>query len=149
MAEFDESKLITALHPEKAEVGKKYYFNDSLYLLKGTVEGETEIDTENVGILASVVDGVHPFEKMNGIFWEFIYPYEELPEELMSNRQFAEWIAKENGQYTAEHWNTIYTEHDYAKGHDEEKVPSDYRIRPWGSDEWVVPTVAIYLRDCK
>lgn len=34
MAQFDESKIISPLHTEKAEVGKKYWFSDYLSFLK-------------------------------------------------------------------------------------------------------------------
>ena len=38
MAQFDESKVINVLHPEKAKVGKKYWYSDSIMFLKEYVE---------------------------------------------------------------------------------------------------------------
>lgn len=73
MAEFDESKVINALNADKAIMGKKYYFNDSLYDLMDYVKrGSTFI----VGTLEKVVDGSEPFKKCGGTTWSYIYPYE-------------------------------------------------------------------------
>ena len=38
MAQFDESKVINTLHPEKAEIGKKYWYADNIASLKYYVE---------------------------------------------------------------------------------------------------------------
>ena len=66
----------------------------------------------------------------------------------MTNQQLAEWLAKGNGQYrfrdeSAEgsFWTVYEDEEDLAV--------DDIFIRPWGTDEWVKPTVEIYERDCK
>ena len=149
MTLFDESKVINALHPEKAEVGKKYYFNDSIYLLKCAVEGR---DPANAGVLASVDDGASPFEKMNECSWEYVYPYEEEQQKKrMTYRQLSEWLAKGNGQYTADNYLNIYTELSYYNSQDNsnDEVSDGCTIRAWGSDEWIEPTVDVYLRDCK
>ena len=52
---------------------------------------------------------------------------------LMTNLQLAEWLAKGNGQYKFRN--------GYAVG--------DILIRPWGTDEWIKPSLEIYERDCK
>lgn len=44
MAEFDESKVINALHTDKAVIGKKYWFADDLISLKEIVEGNEDFD---------------------------------------------------------------------------------------------------------
>lgn len=147
MAEFDESKVINALHPEKVEIGKRYWFADTITSLKEFVEGDQQHGL--VHILSNIRETAFPFEASATTNFALVYPYEEPSEELMSNRQMAEWVARGNGQYTSTHWTTVYTEHDYHKNYADDKVPDHYRICPWGSDEWVVPTVAIYERDCK
>lgn len=38
MAKFEESKVINALHPEKAEIGKRYWFSNDLIVLKKVVQ---------------------------------------------------------------------------------------------------------------
>lgn len=43
MAKFEERKVINALHPEKAEVGKKYWCSDELLYLKEEVEKEKNL----------------------------------------------------------------------------------------------------------
>lgn len=155
MAVFDESKVINALHPEKAKIGEKYWRSDNLLRLKNHVEGNTEDDTEDdAEKLFRVVEHPDtcpfPFQMEDGSEWQFLYPYEgEQQKKRMTNRQLAEWLARGNGQYTVEDWNTTCTDAYYDKDSDYDEVPKDCAIRPWGSDEWIEPTVDIYERDCK
>lgn len=73
MAVFDESKVINALHPEKAEVGKKYYFNDSIYDLKYDIENDI---TDSVGVLHCINNNrAYAFEKMDELSYGLIYTY--------------------------------------------------------------------------
>lgn len=148
MAKFDESKVIDALHPEKAEVGKKYYFNDSIYLLKCDVETDRAIA---VGKLTSIANEKEPFQKNNECSWECLYPYtyEEPPEKLMTKRQFAEWLAKSCGEYSKETLSCCYSVYEYKRGNENDFIGEDMLIRPWDSEEWIKPTYKIYLRDCK
>lgn len=146
MAKFDESKVINALHKDKAEIGKKYYFSNNLIILNDNVERD---DANCGGILDDVVNGVNPFRKRNSICWEFIYPYEEPPKKRMTNRQLAEWLARGNGERSSNESSGAYASNFYNKVDEGKAVPSDCVIRSWDSDEWVEPTVDIYERDCK
>lgn len=145
MAQFDESKIINALHPEKAEVGKKYLFGDTLKALKKKVENGIED-----GILDHIINASMPFINESGSGYQFLYPYEEPPKQRMTNRQLAEWLAKGNGQYTLGR-DDPKTHFEYNIELDDEEVDVGYIvvIRSWGSDKWVSPTVDIYERDCK
>ena len=67
----------------------------------------------------------------------------------MTNRQFSEWLAKGNGEYTLNALENAYTEYAYSKNGENNEVVSEIKIRTWDSDEWVEPTVDIYERDCK
>lgn len=97
MAEFDESKVINSLHTERAEVGKRYYFEDYLHDLKRAVEGVDTLST-SIGILDSVGDdGTEPFQKRGGQCWEFIYPYEEPLKKRMTKLE----LEKENAELKA------------------------------------------------
>ena len=72
---FDESKVINALHPEKAEVGKKYWCADSIGLLKDHIENNDfcyVCELESIGCCS-----YHRFESTAGNDWDFLYPYEE------------------------------------------------------------------------
>lgn len=148
MAEFDESKVINALHTEKAKVGKKYWYTDNLKLLKKYVE---ENDSERIGELNSIEEGENfcRFRIDKKCSWELLYPYEEPPKKRMTYRQLAEWLAKGNGQYTT--GGTIYHDLGYnnCDNADGNTLKECYKIRTWDSEKWIEPTVDIYERDCK
>lgn len=67
----------------------------------------------------------------------------------MTNIQLAEWLAKGLGQCKCGTGKHIFT--NMTINEDEENLAIDYRIliRPWGTDEWVRPTLEIYRRDCR
>ena len=147
MAQFDESKVINALHPERAEVGKKYWYSDSIMFLKEYIEQNNTVPT---GILSHIdVNSSYVFLGGSGS-WEFIYPYEEPSKQRMTNRQLAEWLSKGNGQwkYKSDIEMSICTEYMYYENK-EDKRPKNIIIRPFGTDTWIEPTVDIYERDCK
>lgn len=146
MAIFDESKVINALHTEKAEIGKKYWYSDSIVLLKKHVENN---DCSFVGELDSVNSGYYYFSMPDGRSWHFLYPYEEPPKQRMTNRQLAEWLAKGFGENKFVDGDFAYLYFAYEIDAASNEVSADNLIRPWGSDEWVEPTVDIYERDCK
>ena len=145
MAQFDESKVINTLHPEKAEVGKKYWYADNIASLKWEVEQDCR---DSVGRLEDIYTEGGLFE-IGAVRWYLLYPYEEPPKKRMTSRQLAEWLAKGNGQYTTDDFGRVYVEYDYSKGKENNEVDRRIIIRPWDSEEWVEPTVDIYERDCK
>ena len=146
MAQFDESKVINALHTDKAEVGKKYWYSDNLKLLKKHVE---ENDSECVGELKSVEEGeiFCYFYIEKKCAWELLYPYEEPQKQRMTIRQLEEWLAKGNGE--RKYNNSICNYWIYNSNNEYDEVSEDIHIRTWDSDEWIEPTMDIYERDCK
>ena len=76
-----------------------------------------------------------------------IKPEEEKPKR-MTKRQLAEWLARGFGESKTGFANNICTVYTYPQWHEDEPV-KDRTIRPWGSAEWIEPTVDIYERDCK
>lgn len=147
MAKFEEEKVINALHPERAEVGKKYWFADSISFLKNSVES----DLDNIFVLGNINYGNYPFEEEgnNGIR-QFLYPYEEPPKQRMTGIQLMEWLSKGNGLFKYNKGSVAC--YDYGEGVEEElndEVDEDIVIRTWDSEEWIEPTVDIYERDCK
>lgn len=69
---------------------------------------------------------------------------------LMSYRQLAEWLAKGNGQCRKniiKKYDVAYTYLICDITRDSQECDS-YKIRRWGSDEWVKPTLDIYNEDC-
>lgn len=83
--------------------------------------------------------------------WDWqVFDYRIKPKEepvRMTNRQLAEWVGKGNGEWLA--IMGVHSDFGYVKGKEDLEVSSDFLIRPWGSDEWIEPTVDIYERDCK
>lgn len=147
MAKFEEEKVITALHPEKAEVGKKYWFADNILVLKSAVE-ENNKDIY-LGTLESIIDiKCCAIYKKSDSFWEFIYPYEEPPKNRMTNEQLAEWLAKGNGLLLVDN-DVCYTYYEIRKENLESESTENFLIRPFGQTNWIEPTVDIYERDCK
>ena len=67
--------------------------------------------------------------------------------ELMTYRHLAEWLAKGNGEFKFldELRNTYWS---YTPDIENDELKKDYKIRRWGSDEWIEPTEQIYLEDC-
>ena len=81
---------------------------------------------------------------------------DEEEEPLMANRQLAEWLAKGNGQMVLvnekeqiDSLDFIYTHYNFREREGREFVGQNTRIRSWDSNEWVMPTINIYERDCK
>jgi len=80
------------------------------------------------------------------VFYYRVKPEEEKPKR-MTKRQLAEWLAKGFGECA---FNMVVCfQWDYDMGEENTLVNKDVLIRPWGSDDWVEPTVDIYERDCK
>lgn len=146
MAVFDESKVINTLHKDKAEVGKRYYYADYISILKQRVEHD---DSLSMSKLIRITGDADCCFLIDGFKFALLYPYEEPSKKRMTNNQLAEWIAKGNGKYTTESCSLAYSEYNYFKIKADEEVPSDHMICYWGSDEWIEPTVDVYLRDCK
>lgn len=68
---------------------------------------------------------------------------------LMTNQQLSEWLAKGHGQAKFSDSRVIFSGFSFDEGEEDEAVNEDFLIRPWGTDEWVKPTVEIYRRDCR
>lgn len=90
------------------------------------------------------------WKTLEGPLWDFLnYDYRIKPEEpeepkkLMTNRQLAELMAKGYGELRYRH-NLLVKTHFRYDINNEDKPKNDVVIRPWGSDEWLEPTVDIY-----
>lgn len=72
------------------------------------------------------------------------------PQKRMTYRQLAEWLAKGNGEYRPNKTGGMaYTMSEYRYDCPEAVIPEDYNIRHWGSDDWLEPTVDIFIKDCR
>lgn len=145
MAEFKEELIINALHPEKAEIGKKYWFADTLRGLKEKVEGGSGDITDTLKMI-DYTRGHYFIDKKN-ISWEFLYPYDP-SKQRMTRGQLMEWLSKGFGlmKYRV---GLCYIATGCLEKDLNEECAEDILIRPWDSDEWIEPTVDIYERDCK
>ena len=73
---------------------------------------------------------------------------EEPKAERMTYRELAEWLAKGNGQSKTGYVAVTQIGYDSIDEKDNRELPEEYRIRRWGSDEWIEPTVDVYEADC-
>lgn len=67
----------------------------------------------------------------------------------MTYRQLAEWLAKGNGQCKTSDVAVTHLGYDNIDEKDNRELPDEYKIRPWGSDEWIEPTFDVYSEDCE
>lgn len=143
MAQFDESKVINALHTDKAEVGKKYWYADNITKLKRYIEQDCRTMS---GELKATQDDL--FKIGTGCYY-LLYPYEEPPKKRMTYRQLAEWCAKGNGENILKGSQYVHISFAYLNKYENDELEEGYLIRTWDSEEWIEPTVDIYERDCK
>lgn len=90
-----------------------------------------------------------PFNGKGLCSFQFFRPILEDEEELMTNRQLAEWVAKGYGEYTHEDGGITSLALVYYKGEEDNSVSSTTLIRRWKDTEWSKPTRDIYEEDCK
>lgn len=133
---------------EKAKkfIGKKGIFSDHLLDIIEEPEGR------RIGTLVDA-DGknVFPFTRQDEddkrVSFQFFRPILE-DDELMTQRQLAEWLAKGHGEYSYETNSLTFNYWQYSKGDEDKPVGNYFLIRRWGDTEWSKPTKAIYEEDC-
>lgn len=135
-------KIYTYENRNEAEIGKRYVFSDFYKDVCKIPE------KKNHSTLAAVENKVYPFRNDDGYVAQFIREVIEEEPALMTNRQLSEWLAKGNGQMRSA-GALLYSLLVYEPKNEHDAVPKNIRIRRWDSDEWVVPTVDIYERDCR
>lgn len=131
----------------KKYIGKKGMFSDCLRRIE-----ETPSECFGGYLVKVKNEAAGPFNVAEGYGFQFFRPILE-EEELMTNRQLAEWVAKGHGEYT---WDNTITDKDivshnigYLKGQEYEPIKDYILIRRWKDTEWMKPTKAIYEEDCK
>lgn len=84
--------------------------------------------------------------------WNKGMEYRIKPEEpklrRMTYRQISEWAGKQNGEIKTIN-DVVRCVFTYSAGTENEELPEGYKIRRWGSDEWIEPTANVYEADCK
>lgn len=137
---------------KKAVVGKKYVFGN---ILKVVCENPELCSVGNLSkIYRDSVNGFS-FECDNGgVIYQFCREVVEEEQVLMTHIQLLEWLSKGNGikgciDSCDGTIPSAYTTHTFDLDYADDQVAQSIRIRSWGSDDWVEPTVDIYERDCK
>ena len=74
---------------------------------------------------------------------------EEEKQKRMTYRQLAEWLARGKGQQTSTDCTVRYTFQEVLESEENKEIPENYKIRYWGSDEWIEPTEREYLVSVK
>lgn len=67
----------------------------------------------------------------------------EIPDkgsELATNREIAKWLAQGNGQYKVSGGSSLWTEHHYDVGQDDDACSKFILVRKWDDTEWNKPT---------
>lgn len=131
---------------DEAEIGKEYAFSNTLMFI---LDDNLKFRSVREDSLSRVTDDSCPFEDSNGMAFQFIREIIDEPK-LMTNRQLAELIAKGYGQqgFHYESFIEVYSSYNYLGSDDDTPVGTKTMIRPWGSSEWVRPTVDIYNDFC-
>lgn len=65
----------------------------------------------------------------------------------MTYRELAEWLAKGNGQATSGDVAVTQFRYDNIVEKDNSELPITYKIRRWGTDEWIEPTIDVFASD--
>ena len=94
-----------------------------------------------------MIEGIYPVEEIKADWSKKPSPWHTEEPVRMTKRQLAEWLARGFGQYTFGH-DDIYTFYTIDAKRENKCVDDAIRIRYWGSDGWIVPTLEIYERDC-
>lgn len=141
-------EIYTYKNAEEAKqyIGKKGVFSDCLRRIE-----ETPSECFGGYLVKVKNEAAGPFNVAEGNGFQFFRPI--LEEELMTNRQLAEWVGKGYGEYIL-HDNTMTGEkmvshnNGYLEGQEDEPVEDYILIRRWRDTEWSKPTKAIYEEDC-
>jgi hypothetical protein len=85
--------------------------------------------------------------------WNSVVKYRIKPEEpksvRMTYRQMAEWAIKQNGEIKSPaDPGYVFCDLSYREDLENKEVPEGYKLRRWGSDEWIEPTYCVFARDC-
>ena len=68
----------------------------------------------------------------------------EIPDkgsELATNRELAKWLVLGNGQYKVSGGSSLWTEHHYDIGQDDDACSKFILVRKWDDTEWHKPTL--------
>lgn len=77
---------------------------------------------------------------------DFEYRIEPVESKRMTYRQLSEWLTKGNGELRF--LDEVRTYWGYTSAIEKDELQEAYKIRRWGSDEWIEPTEDIYYHDC-
>lgn len=138
-------RVLTYKDAEKAKklIGEKVVANHCLSKIEKYPE---KIEPEILTGIDDELDFI--FEIGDCYSYQFIREVIEEPQ-IMTDRQLSEWIVKGNGVYSYEDSDFAYTNYAYHKSRPDDPVSDSIFIRSWDSEEWVLPTVDIYERDCR
>lgn len=113
--------------------------NDAdINLLRNKPSSLDEIDKEFIFI--GFVDGTW----FNRCKWPWAHVYRladnRIEPQRMTNRELSRWLAQGNGEMCEIHCKNCGNYFNYPKFCGNFEVVDTLRVRPWDSDEWVVPT---------
>ena len=135
-------------------IGEKGFFSNNLGLIN---DDKYITEHSTPGILQKVnFDCIsYPFNKVDSTCFQFFRPIIEENLTRMTNEELIEWVAKGNGLITIDNecegdkvwWHPCYAGTFICDL--KREVSEKYRIRHFGTDEWLIPTREIFLKDCR
>ena len=129
-----------------------FYYDPNYEIKKAYLEGKQIQYKFAEGKWYDINDGDSDDLARIGLSWfdddcEYRIKPDEPKPRRMTYRELAEWLAKGNGVQTDETMSIAYPFCEYLLCEENKEVPADYKIRRWGSDEWIEPTVDVYKAD--
>lgn len=96
--------------------------------------------TNYLNIIVGFVDG--KWKSKSGLIWAHVYRLKDnkIEPQRMTNRELSRWLAQGNGERWEIHSTHYGNYFNYPKFCGNFEVVDTLRVRPWDSDEWVVPT---------
>ncbi len=166
MEKYKLGKIYTAENKDEARefIGKEGFFSD----FYNQIWDEKVIGTSRYNykrVLEHIYDGNdgnYPFGYLVGqngsskeAAFQFFRPILEERQMRMTWEEILEWLARGNGfifipsdYYDEPHWD-VYIYIDATDETLDKEVSEDIRIRHFGTDEIIVPTRDIFIRDCR
>ena len=146
--EFDISRVYSSVNADKLKLESKVIIGDTIEALRNRVKNcATPLTLSE--IKSECYEKRFRVKEYTDSDYSLVYFVSEPENRRMTFRELAEWLAKGNGQYTS--GCTAVTLFGYNKidEKDNSECPGVYKIRKWGSDKWIEPTIDIYNADIK
>lgn len=134
----------------KGEVYRFFYYDPNYDIKRAFTKGEQVMYILTGQTVWNCVESEKDFVKlMSESASKIKFSLKTSESKRMTYRMLGEWLAKKNGQYRSCETGSYADSLIYLRELDNEVLSEGYKVRRWGSDEWLEPTVEVYEKDCK